>query len=283
MRRAVAAGWGALLALALAFGAPLAAQNDSTERERTLADVRQDLNVLYVEIQRLKRELSTTGGPSVATGEGELLDRVDAIEGALRSLTARTEELEHRVERIVEDGTQRIGDLEFRLVELEGGDISQLEETTTLGGEAEGEDRASASDPAPEAAGPQFAVGEETDLEAAEAALEAGEAERAAALFRTFREDYPGSPLAPRAALGLGRALEAAGDTREAARVWLDGFSASPDSEVADETLFRLGNALAELGQTDAACPILADVGVRFPDSAFAAEAEARREELSCP
>ncbi|NDH72449.1 MAG: tol-pal system protein, partial [Rhodobacteraceae bacterium] len=34
------------------------------ERAQTLADIRQDLNILYVEIQRLKGELSTTQGPS---------------------------------------------------------------------------------------------------------------------------------------------------------------------------------------------------------------------------
>ena len=54
------------LALACLIGAlsvqarPVAAQSD-----QTLADIRQELSVLYVEIQKLKRELSTTGTPSV--------------------------------------------------------------------------------------------------------------------------------------------------------------------------------------------------------------------------
>ncbi|MEO0761253.1 MAG: tol-pal system protein, partial [Pseudomonadota bacterium] len=30
----------------------------------TLADIRQEMTVLYVEVQRLRRELSTTGGAS---------------------------------------------------------------------------------------------------------------------------------------------------------------------------------------------------------------------------
>ena len=99
----------------------------------TLADIRQDLSELYVEIQNLKRELSTTSGATVSQG-GSLLDRVTLIEGELSNLTGRTEELEFRINKIVRDGTNRIGDLEFRLVELEGGDLSQLSETTTLGG-----------------------------------------------------------------------------------------------------------------------------------------------------
>ena len=272
-----------LCALGVALAAPAVAQDG---RDRTLADIRQDLNVLFVEIQRLRRELSTTGGPSVQPGGGSVLDRVNAIESELQRLTARTEELDFRIQQIVEDGTRRIGDLEFRLVELEGGDTSQLGETTTLGGDvAEGAATpAPARTPDPAAGdGAQLAVGEQADFEAAQAALDAGEGARAAELFRAFRDTYPGSPLEPRVYLGLGRALEAAGDTREAARAYLDGFSAHPEAEVADETLYRLGLALAALDRVDAACPILADVELRFPGSPYVAEARTKMGELSCP
>ena len=91
------------------------------EREQTLADIRQELTVLHVEVQRLNRELSTTGAPSASLAGTSVLDRVTAIEAELQRLTSKTEELQYRVQRIVEDGTNRIGDLEFRLVELEGG------------------------------------------------------------------------------------------------------------------------------------------------------------------
>jgi tol-pal system protein YbgF len=220
----------------------------------------------------------------VQTGGGSVLDRVNAIESELQRLTARTEELDYRIQQIVEDGTRRIGDLEFRLVELEGGDTSQLGETTTLGGDVT--EGAAAPAPAPEPAtggGAQLAVGEEADFQAAQAALDAGEGARAAELFRAFRDTYPGSPLEPRAYLGLGRALEAAGDMREAARAYLDGFSAHPEADVADETLYRLGLALGALDRIDAACPILADVELRFPASPYVSQARAKMGELSCP
>ncbi|MEM7319503.1 MAG: tol-pal system protein, partial [Pseudomonadota bacterium] len=35
-----------------------------TQDQQTLADIRQELTVLHVEIQRLKREFSTTGAPA---------------------------------------------------------------------------------------------------------------------------------------------------------------------------------------------------------------------------
>lgn len=103
------------------------------DREQTLADIRQELTVLHVEVQRLNRELSTTGAPATSLAGSSVLERVTAIEAELQRLTAQTEQLTHRVQSIVQDGTNRIGDLEFRLVELEGGDLSQLGETSTLG------------------------------------------------------------------------------------------------------------------------------------------------------
>ena len=120
----------AVLVVALIYIEPrvVLAQSD------TLLDIRQELNVLNVEIQKLRREMSTTGGTSVSNVSGTILDRLNVIESALQSLTSKTEEIEFRIDRIVKDGTNRIGDLEFRLVELEGGDASQLGQTSTLGG-----------------------------------------------------------------------------------------------------------------------------------------------------
>ena len=85
-----------VLGLVLALSPLRAAAQD----QQTLADIRQELTVLFVEIQRLKRELSTTGSPSAAVGGGSVLDRVNAIEAQLTRLTARTEELENRVDRV---------------------------------------------------------------------------------------------------------------------------------------------------------------------------------------
>ena len=118
------------VALALSSGAPVQAQN-----QQTLADIRQELSILFVEIQRLKRELSTTGTPGIAVGGATALERMDRIEAELRRLTSKTEEMQLRINRIVTEGTNKIGDLEFRLCELEPAcDISKLGDTPQLGG-----------------------------------------------------------------------------------------------------------------------------------------------------
>lgn len=250
----------------------------------TLADIRQELTVLHVEMQKLKRELSTTGSAGGALGGGSVLDRVDAMENELRRLTAQTENLQFRVERVVEDGTRRVGDLEFRLVELEGGDVGALGETSTLGGEAgrPAVAPAPASAPKPQEDAPELAVGEERDYAAARKLLEAGDYGAAAEKLRRFNEVYPGSPLGPKAQIALGTALDGQGDAKAAARAYLDAFRLAPNGADAPEALYLLGKGLGKLGQTREACTTLSEVGVRFPGGAPAQNAEAERGRLGC-
>jgi len=273
LRAALAAGLG------LALAAPAPAQDDG----RTLADIRQDLAALYVEIQRLNRELSTTSGPSAPPASASLIERVDQIERELQRLTARTEELSFRIARIVEDGTNRIGDLEFRLCELEPGcDIAGLGDTPTLGGLAP-EGGVDLPEPAPrDDDAPQLAVGEREAFERAEAALEAGDHATAARLFAEHAETYPGGPLTGAAHFGRGRALDALERTADAARAYLEAFSQAPSGPNAPAALLALGRNLGALGQTQDACTTLGELRARFPDSAAAGQAGAELGRLDC-
>ncbi|MEM9636321.1 MAG: tol-pal system protein YbgF [Pseudomonadota bacterium] len=253
--------------------------------DQTLADIRQEMTVLYVEIQKLRRELSTTGGASVNTAGATVLDRMNAIEAEMQRLTSKTEELEFRINRIVEDGTNRLGDLEFRLVELEGGDIAALGETSTLGGDIPATVTPTPGAGTPTAVpdnGTQLAVGEEEDFKKAQAALAEGNFQQAATLFETFTQTYPGGPLAAGADLGRGEALEGLGDTREAARAYLNSFSVDPTGPVAPQSLFRLGRSLGGLGQMQEACVTLGEVGLRFPADPAAEDARAEMQRLGC-
>jgi len=272
------------LALVLAL-APAAAPAQEAE---TLADIRQELTVLFVELQKLKRELSTTGGVAQPEG-GPLLDRANAIETQVQRLTAKTEELEFRIDRVVRDGTNRLGDMEFRLCELEPDcDIANLDEGSTLGGIAPqtgAQTGAQATSPETETetgAEPQLAVGEREDFAEAEDAHDEGEHARAAELFAGFLDSYPGSPLGDRARLLRAHALEADGQQSAAARAYLEAFSAAPDGPEAAEALTRLGRALGRLDQAEEACVMLGQVAARYPDSPQVPEAEAEMARLGC-
>ncbi|MFT4706696.1 MAG: tol-pal system protein YbgF [Ascidiaceihabitans sp.] len=252
----------------------------AAQDDQTLADVRQELTVLNVEIQKLRRELSTTGTAQGGTGVGTLLDRVEGIESELQRLTGKTEELEFRIGRVVADGTNRIGDLEFRLVELEGGDIGSLGETSTLGGETQ------VATPAifpiaPDING-QLATQEAADFERASEVLASGDFRAAEEQFATFNQTYPGGPLSVKADLHRGEALENQGDIRTAARAYLDAFSADQNGADAPVALLKLGTALGRLGQTQEACVTLGEVSSRFPNTDAVLQANSQMRNIGC-
>ncbi|WP_170572901.1 tol-pal system protein YbgF [Ruegeria atlantica] len=270
------AGW--VLAAVISTAGMAQAQD-----QQTLADIRQELTVLHVEIQRLKREFSTTGSPAPNLSGSSILERVDAIEAELQRLTRQTEQLNQRVQNVVTDGTNRIGDLEFRLVELEGGDLSTLGETSTLGGNTEITAAAPATPTTPNVSEQgELAIGERADFDTAAQALAEGNFQVAVDQFAQFDLSYPGSPLAPEAHLKRGQALEGLGDTREAARAFLASFTGDSEGAFAPEALFELGAALGRLGQTDQACITLSEVGVRFPSSTVVSAATQEMASLGC-
>ena len=278
-----------LAALLLSAAAPAAAQE-------TLADIRQDLVILNVEVQKLRRELSTTGGAGTNLSGTDILTRVDAIEAELARLTAKTEEVSNRVDRVVSDGTNRIGDLEFRLCELETNcDISTLGETSTLGGGdmpvvtggadpigAAPLDGGGTGAPLDDIGGVELAVAERDDFERARAAFDAGNYADAADRFQRFTDTYQGGPLTGLAHLLRGEALQKQGLTSSAARAYLESYSGQPDGAAAPRALLNLGLALDGLGQTSEACITLAEVTVRFPASDSSVEAQAARANMGC-
>nr|WP_106608235.1 tol-pal system protein YbgF [Shimia abyssi] len=277
MRRGFA--YAIVIGLALA---PVAGFGQS--RDETLADIRQQLTVLYVDIQRLKRELSTTGAPGGVTAGASTLERLDAIEQQVKNLTGRTEQLEFRVQRIVDDGTNRIGDLEFRLVELEGGDLSALGETTTLGGDVEEVPSFGTPDTGSgDSTGSELAVGESADFGRARQALDNADFQSAVDQFAGFVDTYPGSPLEEEAHLRRGQALEGLNENTRAARAFLAAYSGDPQGPVAAESLYHLGRSLAVLGQINEACVTLNEVGVRYPGTPQVSQANAEIARLQCP
>lgn len=273
MRNLIAIGVCVLLVL------PLPAQ---AQQDETLADIRQQLTVLYVELRKLRQELNTTGAMGGNIAGTSALERVGSIESELQRLTAKTEELEFRIENIVRDGTNQIGDLEFRLCELEADcDVGNLGDTPTLGGGDLPQAQTAPQDSPDQ--GPELAVGERDDFDRAKAALDDGDYQTAADLFAEFNATYPGGPLAAAADIGRGQALESMGDLREAARAYLSAFSSDQTGPAAPRALVQLGAALGKLGQTAEGCVTLDEVSVRYPDAAQAiADATAAAQEIGC-
>ena len=266
------------LIVALGFTAPAAFAQD-----QTLADIRQQLTVLYTDVQRLRTELSTTGALTSGAVGNTPLDRLNAIEAELVRLTSKTEEVEFRVNRITTDGTNRIGDLEFRLCELEAGcDIGSLGDTPSLGG-VDSAANVPTAQPAPaQSSGPQLAIGESEDFQRAQEALASGDFRGAIDQLEAFGTTYPGSPVAADAAYLRGEALEGLGELTNAARAYLEAFSSNPTGPSAPDALFKLGFSLGSIGQIQDGCVTLAEVGVRFPGTDAEADARDAMQNFGC-
>ncbi len=247
--------------------------------EETLADIRQELTFLNVEVQRLNQELSTSAasGTTVA-GSGSLLQRTDALEQELRRITGVVENLQFRIGQIVQDGTNRIGDLEFRLVELEGGDVTTLGETSTLGGL----ETNAPSQPSTQNNGVELTASEQGDFDRAKGAVEAGNFAQAITQFDQFLLTYPNGPLTSQAHYWRAEGLAGQGDWSNAARAFLESFSGNPDGAIAPKSLYRLGVSLAQLGQTEDACATLGEVERRYPSAVEVGEAQAEMTALGC-
>ncbi len=269
-----------MVAAALMISAPAASAQDRTQ---TLADIRQELSILFVELQRLRGELNTTGGASGVGGAGDALSRMDALETELRRLTSLTETLDLRINSVVTDGTNRVGDLEFRLCELEPDcDIGSLGETPNLGGVAVTGGATTILAPPISNGGPALAVSEQADFDRAQAALDAGNLAEAALMFESFTNTYSGGPLSTEAHFQRGQAEAAQGAWNRAARAYLDAFSGDPTAPRAPQALVRLGTSLSNLGQRDEACLTLAEVESRYPGDPATFDARNEMARLGC-
>lgn len=284
MRALLLAG-ACLAALAGAAQAQQSApQTPGVSKGANIGDVRADLAVLNRQITELRAALVAQGpGSGLPRAAATPLTRLDQLEAELRRLTNRVDVLANDVTRITADASNRAGDMEFRLTELEGGDVSLLGKPAPLGG---GVTAAPPAPPPPAAAAPSgggdLAVSEQADFDAAKAAAAAGNNAQAAELFQNFLATYPGGPLASEAQFRRAEALAAAGQTQTAARAYLDAFSGAPQGPFAPPALLGLADSLGQLGKSREACLTLTEVSTRFPGSEAAAAAPGRRAALAC-
>lgn len=272
-----------LLLASLCAVLPFSAQAQDAE---TLADIRQELQFVYGEVLSLKRELSTTGSVGLQqNNQAPMLQRLDTLEAEMQRLTGLIEQKEFAIQSVVKDGTNRIGDLEFRLCELEPGcDVTTLDRTAPLGGQVSAISAGGATNTA---GGSSTTTTGATDSETATfqraiAALEAQDYTGAVAQFDALIQNFPGGPLTGEAHYWRGAALAGNGDWQSAARAFLESFSGSPEGVKAPDALYRLGLSLRELGQNEEACLMLSEVPVRYPASAVVVDANAQFSSFGC-
>lgn len=226
-------------------------------------DLQYRLSVIDAELADIRARLGNSpsaggGGAGGGTGGGtggDAMLRLDRLEAELRQLTGKIEEMAFEQRSVAEDAARRFGDIEFRLTELEGGDVSALQPVQPLGGGA-----GTAVE-----AGPQVSISERGDLDRAIKDIEQGRFDLGEDRLRGFLTAYPGGPLEGEALYWLGESQFVRGAFQNAARSYLNGYNTNRASAIAPRNLYRLGVTLGRLGQISEACLTLREVGKQFP------------------
>jgi tol-pal system protein YbgF len=219
--------------------------------------------------------------------------RLSDLEAEVRRLTAMLEEVQNRQRLIAEEAARRFSDIEFRLTELEGGDVGGLQPVPPLGGVgswpggaavgvAQGTDVGTVAPRDTQLAA--VSVAEQGDLDRAAADVQQGRYDQAEERLRRFLRDYPASPLTGDAWYWLGESQLVRGAAGEAARSYLSGYNADRRGPRAPHNLFGLGVSLGRLGQINEACLTLREVGAQFPSApdGLVAKAESEADALAC-
>lgn len=280
--------------------AEAAAQPDAA----TLADMQASLRAVAADLQALRAELLASGAQGFAAAGGDsAIDRMNAMEAQIAALTDRTEQLANRIRQVVAHGSNRVGDLEFRLCEMDPNcDLGSLM-TAELGGSGNaslpGLPNLTGSSPAPAAEGgvsastlppisaPPTGATPPTEEEAREyaearQAIAAQDWPLAITRLTHLTEAHAGGPLTADALHLLGLAQQGQGKDRAAASSYLMAFSAAPDGPSAPASLLALARLMPALGAAQDACLYLDELTRRFPGTTEAAEAPALSKAASC-
>ena len=275
---------------------------------QSLADMQASLREVAADLQALRAELLASGAPGFAAAGGDsAIDRMNAMEAQLATLTGLTEQLSNRIRRVVADGSNRVGDIEFRLCELdENCDLGALM-TADLG--SRGDQSVPGPGPAPQrdsggdggvssgsaisttllppltqtAPAPTPPTEEEArEFNQARATMKAGQWDDAIAQLDHLVSAHAGGPLTADSLFLRGAAQQAAGRVPDAAESWLRSFGADPGGRRAPASLMALSRALAALGTPRDACPYLSELTRRFPDAPETAEAKLATDFAEC-
>jgi tol-pal system protein YbgF len=326
----------AVCALAMALPAPGRAQSsDMQQLLNRMERLQQEMNTLqrYVYSDGKAPPPAAAGAapppaaaaiPADATSRtlvARLSLRISQLEGEIRRLTGRNEELSHAITQVQKRVEKLAADVEFRLGALERGGAAPAaaaqpgagqptgaapQPAMAAGGAAAAPQSPAAPPPAPpgmlgtlrtDAAGkplPPAPGAAAPQVASAPAETPQQQYDRAHALIvkqqnlaeaervlRDFIKDHPKHELTPNAHYWLGRTYYVRKDFQQAAFTFAEGVQKFPKSEKAPANLLNLGMSLARLGKTKEACTAYARLLQTFPKADAGVKQRVAREQAS--
>lgn len=267
------------------FVAPAGAQVLESE----VSDLRYRVRQLE---RRLKSMRAAGGGDIPSTLATRFQNRLNQMERSIQKLTAKVEDLSHRVSQIEKDRKSFKADIDYRLglLEKKGGGAGADGATGRRaqgGASRTGKTKAATRGRRAESGGGgsilpggkvvdqyRFAINQ----------LRQARYDRAARAFREFLRKHPGSQFAGNAYYWLGETYFAQKKYQLAAIRFADGFQKFPKHPKAPDNLLKLGMSMARLNKTREACASFAELRRRYPSAPGYVKRKAARErkKLAC-
>lgn len=234
--------------------------------------MKKSLKAMEEDVARLRNALSG----------GDMQGRLNALEDELARLTGQLEQLQFKQRQNEDKSKLKLEDLEYRIIELEGGDPSILFQNDEPQQEGSIAPSVGGGTPSGGTLGTltstaNVAGAEKAEYDAGVAAIRAGRTVEGRGVLQGFLSNYPDSALTGDAHYWLGESYYQDGEYQSAANRFLDGATLFPGSPFAPESLLKLGVTLSLLGRTDVACQTLREVSARYPNAADASQ-KARNE-----
>ena len=228
------------------------------------------LDQLSAEIADMRASVGGGGTAVRSTGSGD----VGQLEGEIRRLTAKVERLENQIRQLSQNTENQLGDVIFRLNELEGVPNDGAESPQLVPNQ----------DATVAAAQGAVSVSEQGDLDRAIGDVNQGRFDQAEDRLRQFLNTYPSSPLVGEAWYWLGESQFVRGNLADAARSYLNGYQIETAGSYAPQNLYKLGTTLGRLGQLREACSTLTLVRQQFPNApdGIPNKADAEADNLTC-
>jgi len=220
------------------------------------------MNDLDARVQRIERVLTNQ---SLL----ELAQRIDALQGDVRSIRGEVELLQNQTEGGKNQSRTLYTDLEKRLAALE-----------TLGGVGPGGVGAGGALVPGAVPPPVSGASEQATYDAGMAALRSGNYDKAVSTFREVVTNYPNGDLAANAQFWMGESYYTKGDLESAVTAYRKVLADWPGSRKAPDAMVKLGFSLSDLKRTGEARSTLEEVVRKFPGTPAAQLATDRLKRL---
>ncbi len=289
---------------AMPFGAAAAQDLDPVRVEKRVSKLESELRAVQrkvfpggdpkyfePEITAPPPEAAAPVGTPASAPLVDLAQRVNALEGQLRTLTGQVEVNQFKLRQLEDAQTKLRGDVEFRLNALEGNAPGGVAGAPPAGTPPFG----SAPGAAPAVAKPATVKPVEKPVEKPKTAVAAWKIAYANVLAKKWPEteatmtdyiaDWPKSTRLPQAQYWLGRSHAERDQHAEAARAFLELYKTAPNSDQAPDALVGLATALSGLKKPKDACRVLGELDSVYGKKLTAAQkadAKALRAKAKC-